>query len=390
MHFINYILRLVLLTLLLLNVSSNSVYAAHNPLESLNNRFGVHILFTSEVVDAAKLVNSSNGDWGYITIPIQVYDKDLVKWQIFMDQAKKYHLIPIIRLATNGDYFNTSVWHKPNEGDVLDFANFLNSLTWPTENKYIIVFNEVNRGDEWEGSPNPEEYAKLLSYAVSVFKSKDPNFFIISAGLDNAAPNESGKYIDEYTFYKRMNQSVPGIFNQIDGFSSHSYPNPGFKQPPTVLTNKSISSFKYEKEYLQTMTNKDLPVFITETGWSTESISDNQSAEYYKEAYTNIWNDPSIVAITPFILNAGTPPFSQFSLINVNGSMSKRYNVIKDLPKVKGEPILTNIKSVLGETILSYALPTKNFTKYQIDTDVNGKNKGNAAKKFLKWLLNVR
>lgn len=389
MRFLKYILLIILL-LTLFNASIVNIYAVHNPLATPNNQIGIHILFTSELADAAKLVNSSNGDWGYVTIPIQVSDKDLVKWQIFMDQAKKHHLIPILRLATNGDYFNTSVWHKPNESDILDFANFLNSLTWPIENKYIIVFNEVNRGDEWEGSPNPEEYAKLLSYAVTVFKSKDPNFFIISAGLDNAAPNAQGKYMDQYTFYKKMNESVPGIFNQIDGYSSHSYPNPGFKQPPTVLTNKSISSFKYEKEYLETMTNKNLPVFITETGWSTDSISDEESADYYKIAFSNIWNDPNIVAITPFILSAGTPPFSQFSLLNENGSVSKRYSAIKDLSKIKGKPILNNIKDVLGETLLNYVLPVKDFSEYEVDQDINGKNKGNAAKEFLKWLLNVR
>jgi hypothetical protein len=389
MRFLKYILAIIIVFVLFKSNVSN-VYGIHDPLSTPNNRIGIHILFTSELADAAKLVNSSNGDWGYITIPIQVSDKDLVKWQIFMDQAKKNHLIPILRLATNGDYFNTSVWHKPNEADILDFANFLNSLTWPIENKYVIVFNEVNRGDEWEGSPNPEEYAKLLSYAVSVFKSKDPNFFIISAGLDNAAPNQQGKYIDQFDFYRQMNNAVPGIFNQIDGFSSHSYPNPGFKQPPTVLTNKSILSFKYEKEYLQTMTNKNLLIFITETGWSTNSISDEESASYYKEAFSSIWNDPNIIAVTPFILSAGTPPFSQFSLINVNGSTSKRYEAIKKLPKTKGEPVLTNIKSVLGDTILNYVLPIKNFSKYEVNYDINGKNKGNAAKEFLKWLLNVR
>jgi len=99
---------------------------------------------------------------------------------------------------------------------------------------------------------------------------------------------------------------------------------------------------------------------------------------------------PNIIAVTPFILSAGTPPFSQFSLINVNGSTSKRYEAIKKLPKTKGEPVLTNIKSVLGDTILNYALPIKNFSKYEVNYDINGKNKGNAAKEFLKWLLNVR
>src|SRR5215469_12078387 len=119
--------------------------ASENPLAVANNKIGIHILDPSELPAAAKLVNNNGGDWGYVTIPIQSADEDLVKWQKFMDACKKYHVIPIIRLATQGDYFNTQVWRKPNENDIVDFANFLNSLEWPTKNRYIIVFNEVNR-----------------------------------------------------------------------------------------------------------------------------------------------------------------------------------------------------------------------------------------------------
>lgn len=154
-----------------------SSFAAEDPFSHPNNKMGIHILFPSELQEAAKLVNSNGGDWGYVTIPIQAGDKDIKKWQEFMDQAKSLHLIPLVRLATEGDYFNTSSWRKPTEADVLDFANFLNSLNWPTKNHYIIVFNEVNRGDEWGGSPNPQEYADILSYAVTAFKSRNPDFF---------------------------------------------------------------------------------------------------------------------------------------------------------------------------------------------------------------------
>src|SRR5512146_107305 len=179
------------------------VFAVVNPLSVTNNIFGVHILFPQELDKAAQLVNSNGGSWGYVVIPIQSGDKDLLKWQTFMDNAKKLHVIPIIRLATEGDYFNTKVWRKPTPADVLDFANFLNSLTWPTKNRYIVVYNEVNRGDEWGGTPDPAAYAQLLSYAVDVFKQRNPNFFIISSGMDNGAAttNES---INEYTYFSDM------------------------------------------------------------------------------------------------------------------------------------------------------------------------------------------
>ncbi|MBI4084792.1 MAG: hypothetical protein HY431_02700 [Candidatus Levybacteria bacterium] len=334
----------LLLSIGFLSFLTTKVSAVYDPLSLPNNKFGIHILFDIELQKASQLVNSTGGEWGYVLIPIQAGDKDLVKWQKFMDECKKYKLIPIIRLATEGDYFNTKVWRKPKEEDVLDFANFLHSLSWPVKNRYIIVFNEVNRSDEWGGDLSPSEYGSILSYAVSVFKSKSDEFFIISAGLDNAAPS-NGLYMNEYEYMRMMHYSLPGIFNQIDGLASHSYPNPAFSQPPSSNTPQSAASFRYERDLAQSLSNKALPVFITETGW-TDSIGDEKRAEYYKEAFESLWSDPGIVAVTPFLLRAGGGPFKQFAFLQGDDSPTKQHDMIEKLQKTKGRPILE--ERVLG------------------------------------------
>lgn len=312
-------------------------YAIEDPLSIPNNKFGIHILFDSELEDAAKLVNTKGGDWGYITIPLQAKDKDREKWQNFFDKARDLHLIPIIRLATENYYFNTQVWRKPTDDDIVDFANFLSSLTWPVKNRYIVVFNEVNRGDEWGGELNPEEYAQTLHFAVDTFKKASPDFFMISAGLDNAAPNQGTEYMNEYSFMRAVYDADPDVFNCIDGFSSHAYPNPAFSQPPSVHTTKSIASFTYERNLIKSFSNKELPVFITETGWTSDQITDDQRAAYYDAAMKSVWADKGIVAITPFLLKAGGQ-FGQFSFLKDDGKGSKQYDTIKDMPKIKGNP----------------------------------------------------
>lgn len=335
-------------------------FAIVDPFSVPNNKIGVHILFSTELQEAAELVNSNGGDWGYVTIPIQAGDKDLVKWQKFMDDAGEYHLIPILRLATENYYFNTRVWRKPKEEDILDFANFLNSLQWPVRNRYVIIFNEVNRSDEWGSPPNPSEYAQLLQYAITVFKSKSQDFFILPAGLDNAAATTFGTSMNQYEFIQQVNQAVPGIFNQVDGITSHSYPNPGFLQSPSRRTKQSITSFSYEKDLIYSLSNKVLPVFITETGWSKDEISENIIASYYEEAFKDVWSDEAIVAITPFILKADAGPFTAFSLI-MNNKKNVIYEAIKDLPKIKGKPVLS--EEVLGNTNLEIkSAPLKDFS----------------------------
>lgn len=339
-----------------------SVFAVEDPLTLPNNRSGIHILFPSELSEAQALVNSSGGEWGYVVIPIQSGDRDLKKWQDFMDECREKKLIPIVRLATEGDYFNTAVWRKPREEDILDFANFLNSLSWPVKNRYIIVFNEVNRDDEWGGKANPAEYARLLSYSSLVFKALNENFFIISSGMDNASINGNGA-INQFDYFTRMNLEVPGIFNQVDGISSHAYPNPGFSSPPTATHRLSIASFRYERDHISSMSNKTHPVFITETGWSGETLSDEMRSEYYDVAFRTVWNDPGIVTVAPFLLLAGGGPFQHFSFVNVDGSKTKQYERFRDMTKVKGTPSIN--KFVLGEKTVTDAslLPVKQFTK---------------------------
>lgn len=363
-------------------------HAIENPLSVPNNKIGIHILFDNELKAASTLINSSKGDWGYVTIVVQAGDKDLHKWQSFMDEAKKYHVIPIVRLATEGDFFNTQVWRKPTESDIVDFANFLDSLDWPVKNRYVVIFNEVNRGNEWGGKANPADYANLLSYAVSIFKSKSPDFFVISSGLDNAAPNQSDVYINEYGFMRQMNNAVPGIFNQIDGISSHSYPNPGFSMPPSFDSPMGINSFQYEKSIIKSMSLKDLPIFINETGWSTDVVPDTVVANYYKTALNTVWNDSSIIAVTPFLLQGRGGPFQKFSFMGANGTFTNQYNALKSYPKVKGNPSMGNrVLAAETRSFPSREIPLKDFSDSETENLQIAPSK--QLKTVFKWLLKI-
>ncbi|MGE5042326.1 MAG: hypothetical protein ACM3IJ_05500 [Candidatus Levyibacteriota bacterium] len=334
-------MKKVLLTIsifcLLCTIFLPTAYAADDPLSRPNNFYGIHILFPSELEDAAKLVNSNGGSWGYVTIPIQSGDRDLEKWQNFMDDAARMKVIPILRLATQPDPFNTSVWRKPNQYDVLDFANFLSSLNWPTKNKYVILFNEVNRSDEWGGEyPDPQRYSDLVSYSHEVFKSKDPNFYLILSGMDDSAPNDYKNYINGFVYLQDLTSFA--VQDKVDGFSSHSYPNPGFSSYPSENKQIGVASYKYEYAILNTDPSRKIPAFITETGWGSKSLPDSVVSKYFQMTFSQIWQKDAdkIVAITPFLLKA-TGPFDAFSFFN-NGKARDFYTSIFNMPKTKGDP----------------------------------------------------
>lgn len=338
-------------------------YAIYDPLSIPNNKFGIHIISPSleESSPAAEMVNHL-GDWGYVTLVIQEEDRDKDKWQIFFDDLRRKHLIPLVRLATKPE---GDAWKKPEEGQEQAWAEFLDSLVWPTKNRYVSVYNEPNHGREWGGSADPEGYARILDKTIVALKYRNQDFFVLNAGFDVSAPQEPPLYMDALIFMQKMNRTVPGIFNRLDGWVSHSYPNPSFSGSPKAKGRGTIRSYLWEKAVLREFgVSKDLPVFITETGWmhsegrSTRQnyLSPEKVSEYFSQAFREAWNDPKIVAVTPFLLTYPQPPFDHFSFKKIGqrklkegevlGTQSSeyhpQYSAIRDMSKIVGKPLQEN------------------------------------------------
>lgn len=311
--------------------------AVYDPRTTPNNKAGVHILSPDEISTAADLVNHG-GDWGYLTVPIQPSDRDKAKWQDFMHQAKALHLIPIIRITTIPQ---GGTWEQGHDTDLVDFANFLNELDWPIQNRYVILFNEVNRDTEWGGQVNPEKYARIVKNAYAIFKERSPDFFLLGPSLDLALPN-SQTSLSAPTYYARMASYDPLIWTYFDGWSSHSYPNPAFSASSQKTGLQSIVGYKSEFSLLKLAPK---PVFITETGWDQSKLSSDLISKYWNMAW-DIWQkDPNVVAVTPFILQGGDQ-FSVFSLTLPSGELSASGQAIRNLPKSVGMPTLSEPKSL--------------------------------------------
>ncbi len=337
--------------------------AVVDPLAVTNNRLGIHIISASpeEASTAAQLVNSSGGDWGYVTVIMKSGDRNLDKWQNFFDYLRLHHLIPLVRLATEPD---GDRWKVPDGSEAQAWADFLDKLIWPVKNRYVIIYNEPNYGQEWGGSADAAAYAKTLDQTITALKNKSPDFFVLNAGLDASSPQKPPDFEDEVQFLTQMNNAVPGIFNKLDGWASHSYPNPGFVGSPDASGRGTVRTFEWELSVLRNLgVNKTLPVFITETGWkhAEGQTYDNslptadQAAGYLEEALRTAWNDPRIAAVTPFVLNYQEPPFDHFSFKRITGEGQSEkilgaafpdyysmFQTMSDFPKAAGQPVQEN------------------------------------------------
>jgi hypothetical protein len=323
----------------------SSILAKNNPTANPNNKFGIHVMDERDFIDATTLINSSGGDWGYVTFVITEQDRNRDRWQKVFDEARKSHLIPIVRIASKANGAN---WEIPKNEEIDGWIAFLNSLNWVIQNRYVIIGNEPNHAKEWGGSIDPATYATYLnSFSKKLHETSD-DFYVLPAGLDASARN-TAETMDEITFIRRMLIAQPNVFENIDGWTSHSYPNPDFSGKETDKGRGTIQTFDWELNFLSTLgVTKNLPVFITETGWSNEKIEPNKISEMYMYAFENVWNDPRVVAVTPFILNYTESPFSQFTWKKKDGSFFPYFESYKNITKIKGVPIQIESGQIIG------------------------------------------
>jgi hypothetical protein len=320
------------------------IFAKYDPLSVPNNKYGIHIVEPNDIADAARLVNSTGGDWGYVTLVMQEDDRDHDKWQRVFNQMRSLHLLPIVRIAT---HIQGDSWAKPYADSAKDWARFLNSLNWPAENRYVVIFNEPNHANEWGKTLDPEDYARVLKDHAQTLKNTSEDFFILPAGLDVSAASD-GRSLDAATYLSRMLRAEPSLFDYLDGWTSHSYPNPAFSGNPFATGRGTLRSFQWEMQYLEQLgLTKKLPVFITETGWvhsegvthNSSLLSSEQVGNHITTAASIAWQDPSIVAITPFVMNYQGLPFDHFSWRKLGSNdFYPHFTVYQNIAKTAGTP----------------------------------------------------
>lgn len=334
---------LISFVLVLLFLFPSEARASYDPRLVPNNQFGIHVADPNDIAQTAALLNTSGGDWGYVTLVMQEDDRAFDKWQAVFDQMRRLHLIPIVRLATKVE---KAAWSVPSEESIADWTRFLSSLNWPVENRYVVVFNEPNHAKEWGNAIDPAGYARILSSFAQALHTANEGFFVLPAGMDVSA-RSNGASLDALAFWRQMHEAQPQVFALLDGWTSHAYPNPGFSGSPYASGRGTIWSFAWELATLSALgLNPQLPVFITETGWMHEMgklpnfslLSPGQVGTNLAIAAQTAWRDPRVVAVTPFVFSYQDIPFDHFSWKRLGDGFYEHYTTYQQIPKTKGTP----------------------------------------------------
>lgn len=285
-------------------------------------KLGMHVLRPEEFEQTNTLfkdLRQENESSLYITVPFTLDDiEHLERWQQAFDYAKKHNIVPIVRVGTRFDT-EKNAWKIPDRKDVLELTRALNRLDWPQNHKrYVILFNEPNHAAEWGGTLDPVSFAEITEFALDWFNTEGKNYRVLPAAMDLAAPNGSST-LEAFGYWNKALAARPEILDKIYAWNSHSYPNPGFAASPQRNAKNGMNGYKHELAFLDRHTDRDLQVFITETGWKNERFTRRTLENYYHYTVRNIWSDENVVAVTPFLLAGSPGPFGGFSFVDENG-----------------------------------------------------------------------
>jgi hypothetical protein len=222
---------------------------------------------------------------------------------------------------------------------------------WPL---VIEVHNEPNLCYEWECNPanapdHPDvpdgwihythtaaEYAAFLRDVTSALRALgDARIKIINGGLapGGAVSCECGGEgftagITSREFLQAMEAAVPGVHAALDGFASHSYPAEGEGWGFFVPYAQAGPGLHYYQTELTTL-GLDLPVYMTETGWTIEmGASRQQVADWTVATWQNDWFPAAnIAAVMPFMLQDGS--WDNFAWVDGSNTPYPVFNAVR-------------------------------------------------------------
>ncbi len=334
-----------------------------------DNRFGIGLVSPGNTTQL-DLTADLTGPGGHIKMIFvglrPAMDGPTAEWVDVVRQAYARDLVPVVRFGP--DWGDRRVRNQSDDGSdglaytalAASYANVVRGLPlregWPF---YVEVHNEPNLCYEWQCDRGrfesdritseriAQEYASMLrDVADALAALGDPRVRVVNAGLAPGGVRwcecngtSDGAYEGGNTsreFLAQMAAAVPGVFDRIDAFASHSYPAEGEGWGFFVPYESAGPGLRYFETELGTIGREELPVLMTETGWPTTHggttyATREQQATWMRQAYEGVWlTHPRIRAVMPFILqDAGS--WDAFAWVAGDGTPYPVYGEIRAL-----------------------------------------------------------
>lgn len=239
------------------------------------------------------------------------------------------------------DESNGSMRQPPrSDAELARWSDLVRQLMLHVRGKvaYVEVWNEPNFDKFWSTGPDPVEFVRLLETTYQVVKRVAPMVQVISGGL---VSNDVGFLQKMYDAAEELGlDSMP--FDQLgahpfSGGEAPDHVDPGlvFERDPFGTVDQNYTGFKSMHSVLADNGDKDVPVYITQFGYSTRklkgfaAVSDPVRATYLPEAYSLAACTGFVTALSWYALHPTPWDPPSWTLLDRRGKPSKTYEALK-------------------------------------------------------------
>jgi hypothetical protein len=227
-----------------------------------------------------------------------------------------------------------------NPGWYGEFARAAAKRYTPLGVRHWEIWNEPNQNFWWKPKPNPTAYVKLLKYAYLNIKSVDRNAVVITGGLAPAPDKSNGSTISQKTFVNRMYDA--GARGSFDALGMHPYSYPDAPMAPRDW-NPFYSLPKFHDMMAQ-HGDGGKKIYSTEygapTGSASKAVSEQQQAQFVKDAYRQLARWPWAGPLTWFVIrdwgNNRRDRLDNMGILRGNWAPKPAYGAFKNTMHTRG------------------------------------------------------
>jgi hypothetical protein len=160
---------------------------------------------------------------------------------------------------------------------------------------YIEIWNEPY--GVWYGPVDPVGYTNMLKAAVTAGRAANPSTrYLMPVVQMNGYTDGRGTWIDG------LYAAEPNLNSYFDGVAVHPYSG---HYPPNDPNVGTASQLTHEIQKLTAHGAGDVPIWITEFGWttctaSTSCVSEATQASFYSQAFALLKNYPTVAAVLAY------------------------------------------------------------------------------------------
>ena len=126
--------------------------------------------------------------------------------------------------------------------------------------RYVEIWSSPDLESRWRTGVDAAEYARMLEVSATAVKSVDPGVQVVSGGLDG-----------DPEYLTAMMEAFEGQQPPFDLLGLHVFGDEGSMIDPQALYADAVGVLSKQ--------NIDVPIYITEMGWSTVSLTDDVRAD---------------------------------------------------------------------------------------------------------------